>query len=79
MIEEGQFIVKNGIEYCLLSKIKFEGTKYYLFSAEKNNNLDFTFYTLKEFNPDEGVKFEEVEDPRILSELFSIVEEKIKY
>ena len=78
MLEIGDFINKNGIEYGLLDIINYNDINYLYFSVQKNEKIDYRFYIDKSNNFEDGYDLELVKDEMLIMKLLEIEEERVK-
>ena len=71
MFQIGQIFVKNGIEFCLIELVNYDGNLYGFFSVE-DKKIDYIFYEMKQ--TETGCKLVAVVDENLNNILFSMVE-----
>lgn len=72
-LEIGHIFEKNGITYCVLDILDYEGKKYILFSIE-DDKLDYLFYEVEYANHEYILNL--LTDELLINKLFEIVEGK---
>ena len=78
MLEVGQFIKIDGIEYGILDNFKHNEIDYWFLSVLEDGNLDYRFYTVNSSSEEEGYDLELVLDDNLNNILMEIEEDRIK-